>query len=206
MNELQTINDIIATAIKDSSYNSVLISCGVFIIYTLINKVVDVIKTKNKDKPLLEMANAIKGVSNNVVMLNNVLSKTIQDNERKESAKLRAVIPLVFNSFQASISQKSIEMIIHNHIDANKEFITENINKLVNTEYYKIYSILSNYEINNVIVSTKLKEDWIKETVDDILMIMYNQQDVITRIAQLNNKLSLNVNEYSTYIMNKTFN
>lgn len=206
MNELQTINDIIATAIKDSSYNSVLISCGVFIIYTLINKVVDVIKTKNKDKPLLEMANAIKGVSNNVVMLNNVLSKTIQDNERKESAKLRAVIPLVFNSFQASISQKSIEMIIHNHIDANKEFITENINKLVNTEYYKIYSILSNYEINNIIVSTKLKEDWIKETVDDILMIMYNQQDVITRIAQLNNKLSLNVNEYSTYIMNKTFN
>lgn len=206
MEEFQTINEVIAKTVETSSYNTVIISSCVFIVYTLIIKIVDVIKQKSKNKPIQDMATAIKDVSNNVVLLNTVLSKTIQDNEKKESAKLRSVITLVFNSFQATIAQKAIDVIIHNHIETNKEFIVENITKLVNTEYYKVYSILSNYEINNCIVSSKLKEDWIKECVDDILMIIYNQQDSITRISQINNKLSINVNEYSTYLLNKTFN
>lgn len=206
MEEFQTINEVIAKTVETSSYNTVIISSCVFIVYTLIIKIIDVIKQKSKNKPIQDMATAIKDVSNNVVLLNTVLSKTIQDNEKKESAKLRSVITLVFNSFQATIAQKAIDVIIHNHIETNKEFIVENITKLVNTEYYKVYSILSNYEINNSIVSSKLKEDWIKECVDDILMIIYNQQDSITRISQINNKLSINVNEYSTYLLNKTFN
>ncbi|MCQ2971687.1 MAG: hypothetical protein MJ209_00075 [archaeon] len=206
MGEFQTINEVIAKSVETSSYNTVIISSCVFIVYTLIIKIIDVIKQKSKNKPIQDMATAIKDVSNNVVLLNTVLSKTIQDNEKKESAKLRSVITLVFNSFQATIAQKAIDVIIHNHIETNKEFIVENITKLVNTEYYKVYSILSNYEINNCIVSSKLKEDWIKECVDDILMIIYNQQDSITRISQINNKLSINVNEYSTYLLNKTFN
>ena len=206
MNDFTTINDIVENSIKNSSYISVLISSGVFILYTLINKVVDVFKNKDKNKPFLEMAKAIKEVSSNVVMLNSVLTKTIQDNEKKELAKTRNVIILVFDSFQASLLHKCIDTIIHNHIEENKNMIVENINKLVSTEYYKLYSVLCNYEINDVSLASKLKEEWIKEVVDDILNIVYNKQDTMSRISQLNNKLSLDVNDYATYILNKTFN
>lgn len=83
MNELQTVNDIISNAVKNSSYITVLISSGVFIAYTLIIKLVDLYKSKAKNKPLLEMASAIKDVGENVVKLNQVLSKTIKDAEQK---------------------------------------------------------------------------------------------------------------------------
>lgn len=206
MEDFNTLNQIINESIRNSSYVSVIISSCVFIIYSLINKIVEVVKQKDRNKPLLEMASAIKDISSNVVMLNNVLNKTIQDSERKEISKAKNVVSLVFNSFQANIIQKCNEMIVHNHINDNKTLITENVNKLVSTEYYKTYSILSNYEIKDSIISSKLKEEWIKELTDDILMIMYNQQDDVTRIIQLNNKVSLDLTEYATYVINKTFN
>ena len=51
MDELQAVNDIVNNAVKDSSYVTVLISSGVFILYTLIIKIVDYYKSKDKHKP-----------------------------------------------------------------------------------------------------------------------------------------------------------
>ena len=84
--------------------------------------------------------------------------------------------------------------------------ITGNINKLVNAEYYKLYSTLSAYEIDEVNIANKLKEEWIKEVADNLIAIIYNGQDVITRITQTNNRLNIYINEYSTFINNKVFN
>ena len=95
---------------------------------------------------------------------------------------------------------------IHNNVEQNKIFITENITKLVSTEYFKLYSILSSYEINEVNVASKLKEEWIKEIAENVLAIVYDGQDAISRINQLNNRLYIYINDYSTYINNKTFN
>lgn len=205
MNEFQAINDVIDTSIRNSSYISVLISSGVFIIYTLINKLVDLFKNKDKNKPLIEMATAIKDVSVNVVMLNNVLNKLFRDDEKREISRTKSVITLVFTTFKSNIVHKCIDIIVHNHIDENKDYIIEIINKLVSTEYYKIYSALSAYEINDCPVSSKLKTEWIKEVTDDIIAIIYSNQDSATRIVQLNNKLLINVNEYSTFVTNKIF-
>ena len=94
----------------------------------------------------------------------------------------------------------------HNNIEKNKEFITDNITKLVSTEYYKLYSILSSYEINEVNVASRLKEEWIKEVADNMIAIVYDGQEAISRINQLNNRLLVYIGEYSTYINNKTFN
>lgn len=205
MNEFQAINDVIDTSIRNSSYISVLISSGVFIIYTLINKLVDLFKNKDKNKPLIEMATAIKDVSVNVVMLNNVLNKLFRDDEKREISRTKSVITLVFTTFKSNIVHKCIDIIVHNHIEENKDYILEIINKLVSTEYYKIYSALSAYEINDCPVSSKLKTEWIKEVTDDIIAIIYSNQDSPTRIVQLNNKLLINVNEYSTFVTNKIF-
>ena len=84
--------------------------------------------------------------------------------------------------------------------------IINNINKLVSTEYYKLYSNLSVYEIKEVNVASKLKEEWIKEIADNIIAIIYNGQDAIARITQVSNRINISINEYSTYVNNKTFN
>ena len=206
MNDLQTVNNIIDTAVKDSSYTTVIISCGVFIIYTLINKVIELYKAKDRNKPMLEMASAIKQVSENVVKLNQVLDKIFQDAEVKESNRISNIIRASFNSFKSEIITRSIDIIVHNNIETNKDSVKQSIYKTVSTEYYKVYSIFSAYEHDKVNVATKLKEEWIDNITEEVLQIIYNGQDATNRIRQINNKLSIDTEEYSIYINNKVFN
>lgn len=206
MDELQAVNDIVSNAVKDSSYTTVLISSGVFILYTLIIKVVDYFKSKDKSKPLLEMASAIKDVSENVVKLNQVLDKTIQDAEQKEYDRIGNVIVASFLSFKSAILDQCIDTIIHNNINVNKDNITQNIYKTVSTEYYKLYSIFSAYEHDSISVATKIKENWIDDVTDECIAVMYNGNDALTRIRQLNHKLGLISEEYSIYLKNKILN
>ena len=206
MNDLQTVNEIINTAVKDSSYITVIISCGVFIFYTLINKVIELYKAKNRNKPMLEMASAIKQVSENVVKLNQVLDKTFQDAEIKEANRITNIIAASFNSFKSEITTRAIDIIVHNNIEANRESVKQSIYRTVSTEYYKVYSIFSAYEHDKVNVATKLKEEWIDAVTEEVLQIIYNGQDATDRIRQINNKLSIDTEEYSIYINNKVFN
>ena len=206
MNDLQAVNEIINTAVKDSSYTTVIISCGVFILYTLINKVIELYKAKDRNKPMLEMASAIKQVSENVVKLNQVLDKTFQDAEIKEANRITNIITASFNSFKSEIITRAIDIIVHNNIEANRESVKQSIYRTVSTEYYKIYSIFSAYEHDKVNVATKLKEEWIDAVTEEVLQIIYNGQDATNRIRQINNKLSIDTEEYSIYINNKVFN
>lgn len=206
MEDLQAVNDIISNAVKDSSYITVLISSCVYIIYTLIIKVVDLYKTKDRNKPLIQMASAIKEVSQNVVKLNQVLDKTIQDAETREYNRLRTIISTAFSSFRSGVIDQCIDIIIHNNIEVNKESVRETVYKTVNTEYYKLHSIFSAYELNSINVSTKIKEDWIDDITKECLDIIYDGADSIVRIRQLSSKLHIIVESYSIYLQNKVFN
>lgn len=206
MNDFQTVNDIVNESVRNSSYYTVAISSCVFILYTLIIRLIGYFKEKAKNKPLIEMAEALKKNTANIVKLNSVLDKTLQEAERKKLRQCESAIDLGFKAFALRIGQEITSIIAHNNIDKNKELIVGNVNKLVNTEYYKLYSALSAYEINEVNVASKLKEEWIREVADNIIAIVYNEQDAITRITQVNNRLNVCISEYSTYINNKTFN
>lgn len=206
MEDLQTINDIINGAVKDSSYITVLISSGVFILYTLIIKVVDLFKAKDRNRPIIEMASAIKEVSENVVKLNQVLDKTIQDAETKEAGRINNIILTAFNSFKAALLNQCIDIIIYNHIETTKDNVKQTIYKTTSTEYYKLYSIFSAYEHDSVNVATKIKEEWIDDITNECLKIIYDGAEATLRIRQLNNKLNLIIEEYSIYIKNKVFN
>ena len=206
MNDFQTINEIVSESVKNSSYYTVAISSCVFILYALITNLVSYFKSKSKNKPLIEISKAMMEMTENIVKLNTILDKTFKDAERKEISKCKQVIDLAFRTFASRISQQCESVITNNNIEKNKEFITDNIAKLVSTEYYKLYSILSAYEINEVNVASKLKEDWIKEVADNMIAIVYDGQEAIARINQLNNRLLVYIGEYSTYINNKTFN
>ena len=206
MDELQTANDIVSNAVKNSSYVTVLISSSVFILYTLIIKLVDFYKSKDKNKPLLQMASAIKEISENVVKLNTVLDKQIQNAESKELTKVRQVISLAFDSFRANISKTCNEIIIHNNIDKNRDLIRENLSKTISTEYYKLYNVFSAYEVDGVNIATKIKDEWINDTTKECLEVIYDGQDKDVRIGQVLNKLTIIANEHSIYVNNKVFN
>lgn len=206
MNDFQTVNDIVNESVRNSSYYTVAISSCVFILYTLIVQLIGYFKGKAKNKPLIEMAEAIKENTENIVKLNGVLDKTLQGAEKKKVRQCESAIELAFRASSLRIVQEAASIIAHNNIDKNKDFIISNINKFVSTEYYKLYSALAIYEINDVNVASRLKEEWIKEIADNLIDIIYNGQDAITRITQVNNRLNVCISEYSTYINNKTFN
>lgn len=206
MEELQTINEIVNESVRNSSYITVIISSCVFITYTLIIRLVDYFKSKAKDKPLLEMSKAMKEMGDNIVKLNAVITKTFEEAEKKEIRQCDKTIQLGFKAMAFKLSQESASIIAHNNIDKNKELIRENLNKLVSTEYYKLYSALSAYEINEVNVSTKLREEWVKEIADAIITIIYDGQEAVIRIAHINDRINILINDYSTYVSNKIFN
>ena len=206
MDDFNQVNQIVSNAIKDSSYITVLISSGVYILYTLIIRLVDLFKAKDRNKPLIQMASAIKEVSENVVKLNTVLDKQIQDAESKELTKVRQVISLAFDSFRANISKTCNEIIIHNNIEENRDLIRENLFKTISTEYYKLYNVFSAYEVDGINIATKIKDEWIDDTTKECLEVIYNGQDKDVRIGQILNKLTIIANEHSVYVNNKVFN
>lgn len=206
MDDFNQINQIVSDAIKDSSYITVLISSGVYILYTLIIRLVDLFKAKDRNKPLIQMASAIKEVSENVVKLNTVLDKQIQNAESKELNKVRQVISLAFDSFRANISKTCNEIIIHNNIDTNRDLIRENLFKTISTEYYKLYNVFSAYEVDGINIATKIKDGWIDDTTKECLEVIYDGQGKDVRIGQILNKLTIIANEHSIYVNNKVFN
>ena len=206
MDDFNQINQIVSDAIKDSSYITVLISSGVYILYTLIIRLVDLFKAKDRNKPLIQMASAIKEVSENVVKLNTVLDKQIQNAESKELTKVRQVISLAFDSFRANISKTCNEIIIHNNIDTNRDLTRENLFKTISTEYYKLYNVFSAYEVDGINIATKIKDEWIDDTTKECLEVIYDGQDKDVRIGQILNKLTIIANEHSVYVNNKVFN
>lgn len=206
MEEFNQINDIIAESIKDTSYIAVLISSGVYLAYTLIIKLVDLFKAKDRNRPIVEMAAAVKQVSENVVKLNGVLDKTFQDAETKERNKVKNAICNAFDSFKWAVANTCHEIIIHNNIEQNKVLIKQNLFKVISTEYYKLYNVFSAYELDGICVATKLKEEWINAVTNECLAIIYDGQDSINRISQISNKLLILTNECSIYINNKVFN
>lgn len=206
MEEFNQINDIIAESIKDTSYITVLISSGVYLAYTLIIKLVDLFKAKDRNRPIVEMAAAVKQVSENVVKLNGVLDKAFQDAETKERNKVKNAICTAFDSFKWAVANTCHEIIIHNNIEQNKVLIKQNLFKVISTEYYKLYNVFSAYELDGICVATKLKEEWIDAVTNECLAIIYDGQDSVNRISQISNKLLILTNEYAIYINNKVFN
>lgn len=206
MEEFNQINDIIAESIKDTSYVTVLISSGVYLAYTLIIKLVDLFKAKDRNRPIVEMAAAVKQVSENVVKLNGVLDKAFQDAETKERNKVKNAICTAFDSFKWAVANTCHEIIIHNNIEQNKVLIKQNLFKVISTEYYKLYNVFSAYELDGICVATKLKEEWIDAVTNECIAIIYDGQDSINRISQISNKLLILTNGYSIYINNKVFN
>ena len=206
MQDFEIANEVINKAIQNSSYITVLISSGVFIVYTLIIRLVDYFKSKDRNRPLIEMAEAIKEVSENVVRLNNVLDRTFKIAELKEETNIKNIVSLACDSWTLDVVNYCNDVIIHDNIENNETNICNNLTKYIHTEYYKLYQLLSAYEINNINISTKLKEEWIEELAKECLNVICEGGDKVNRISHIHTKIQVTITGYSVYILNKVFN
>lgn len=203
MTEIAPTIDFVNQALKDYSLTAVIISSCIFILYTIVIKGIDYFRHKDQQKPMIEMVNSIKEVSNNVVKLNTILDKLFQDALRKDVEKSKMVIELSFFNFQSRIAHFCRNIIINNNIDINKNLVVANIKQTINTEYYKVYHNLSQYDIDGRPISLFLKEEWKEDCLNNILGIIYNGQEDKIRINQICNILYVKVNDWIIYINNK---
>lgn len=197
---------VLLEIINKGSISSAILLAIILILYQIITRVLDNIKSKDKNKPIVEMGAAIKEVGTNLTNLNVVLTKFIQDSTKRDAERCKNTIELSFTAFEHNLFDASRTIIVYNNILANKESISDNISQTVNSEYYKIISVLSLYEVDNKLVAVHLKKEWIVELINDLLNVIYNGQEAMIRINLIRSKLKAKVSNYSTYVYNKTFN
>lgn len=206
MDEITEINNIIASAVNDSSRTTVIISCAVFVIYTVIVKVVEIYKERAKSQPMSKLADAVNKIGDLVAQLNKRFDKTLGAIERKETHRISNVIAVAFDSFRCEILASCIDIIAYNSLSENETAIRQNLYTCVNTAYYKMYSTLSAYEHNDNNISTKLKQELIKEIADSCCEIIFTKQDNTSKIRALNQKLKYICDDNTIYLNNIIFN
>lgn len=165
-------------------------------IYLIITKTLDNKREDAQIKFSGELAKSINVISEFLVDI----TKNIIDKE-KDKCK-NAVEDSMFSTGMRLVSFVS-STIINNHIIDNKENILANINNIVNTEFYSIYSTLSMYKINGTVVSEYLDKQWMATIEQDMIDIIYNNLlDKDDKILSFSNKITLKFQTYVTFINN----
>lgn len=166
-------------------------------IYLVINKVLD---TRKDKKQATISENLITGFTK----LNNFLEYFTKDIIEKEQEKCNFAIESCFNSFSDALCKFSINTIIHNNVSNNKETIIANVRRLVDTEYWNIYSCLLLFKSGNSRVSDYLDTTWKEDITKDIIGIILNESKTKEqRIYDVNNKIHIDTNAYKIHIINK---
>jgi hypothetical protein len=196
------MNDLIEIALNQGI--SSLITVAVFI---LVYKYIDNAKKSTTEKFIEKTASNLEHITSSinrtVAFIDNITSKIIQ----KDKEKFRIAIELSFTSLNKALYDYAKETIINNNIDIKADIIKSNISHLVNNEYYKVYSTLALYQVNDERPSTAMKEEWKRELIEDIESIIFNDGlNTLDKINTMDIKLSIRIEDYSTYVYNKCFN
>lgn len=147
-----------------------------------------------------DIVEAIREIS---VQLHNVTNNIVE----RDKEKCKVSIELAFACFTKELCDYAFLTLYNNHIDRNKELIESNTETIVNSEYYKVYSVLGLYEINDRKVSTFLKDEWITDFEKAVINILFNDKvDAINKMNMLRNKLNIKAKDCANYIYNNTFN
>lgn len=147
-----------------------------------------------------ELVDSMREVS---VQLHNVTSNIVE----RDREKCKISIELAFIAFVKELCDFGFLTIYNNHLDENRSIIESNVESIINSEYYKVYSILSLYEINGRKVSQNLKPEWKEELSDGLINVIYNDKlNDIEKVNMLRTKLNIKGKDYSNYVYNNTFN
>lgn len=165
-------------------------------LYLIINKILD----NGKEDSQIKISAEITKSFNIMSQFLTDITKNIID---KEKDKCKNAIEDSMYSTCMRLVQFISSTLINNHVDANKDAILSNISNLVNTEFYSIFSTLSMYKINGVIVSDYLDKEWMAVIEQDMIDIIYvNMMDKDDKILSFSNRITLKFQTYITYITN----
>lgn len=187
--------EIIADALAQGVIPAIIV-----VIYLVIIKIIDTRKETAQTKISKELVNSISTISN---FLNNITSNIIS----KEHERCRIIIQLAFNNIEKELFIFIRDIIITNNIDIRHDYIVQSIENTINAQYYEVYNYLSTFDIDGRKVSNHCKESWKIELKDSLLKIVFdNKLDKTTKITEIETKLNSLINNYTTYVHNKTFN
>lgn len=208
------VDEWVTQVIKTGDIFVIGIVALMLVIYFFIQRYFDYNKHKNElvvSKELTDtlgnILSSIKDVSASMSSISAFLTRFTDSIINKDKDKCRIAIQLSFSSLEKELFLFGRETIIANNIDKKKEYILTAISKIVNAQYYELYSYLSYFEINNHRVSYLLKEDWKHELEQTMTEIIFDTNlDSVNRINVLETRLSAQIDDYTTYTHNKTFN
>lgn len=186
------MDNIILYALKEGLTPAIIV-----VIYLLIVKLIDSKREKANIKITNDLVAAINKISN---FLDNITTNIID----KDRDKCHCAIRQAFLSSASTIIEFVTKTIINNHINTNRDNIINNVEHLVNAEYYNIYNSLSLYTIDGNKVNEYLKEEWIKEVEKDAIDIIFNEKlDKETKILTFNNRMTIKCQNFAVYVINK---
>lgn len=199
---------MLSMELMENAINQGIWSAIVVGIYLVIAKIIDtykdivkhnkeVEKEKHQIKINQQLVDSISAVSDFI----NDTTKNILDRDKEKCVN---AIKNSFKGFANTIIKFGTDTIIANHIETNKINIIDNIEHIVNTEYYTLYSTLSLYKINNISISNYIKSEWKEEIKETIIQIIYaDEMNKEQKLYNLNNKINIKVNDYCIYVTNK---
>lgn len=186
----------------------------IVLIYLIVTKWFESKKESREEAVSKSMNERVNSLADNVsdiveamrevsVQLHNVTNNIVE----RDKEKCKVSIELAFACFTKELCDYAFLTLYNNHIDRNKELIESNTETIVNSEYYKIYSVLGLYEINDRKVSTFLKDEWITDFKKAVINILFNDKaDAMNKMNMLRNKLNIKAKDCANYIYNNTFN
>lgn len=166
-------------------------------LYLVINKIID----KKSEKKTVKLSSSLIDSFNKLNTLLDYFTKDIID---KEQDKCQFAIKTSFNAFCNALVNFSINTIINNNVDNNKQTIIENVQQLVSTEYWNVYSCLLLFKAGNNRVSEFLDDTWKDELIKDMTGIIFDKKKTKDqRLYNINNKIRIDINSYCVHVVNR---
>ena len=155
--------------------------------------IVEKIISSRKKDALVDIANLLNIVTNDII--------------EKDREKSKAVVDVALSYGGSEFIKFVNTTIVNNNIEENREQIEYNARQLVQSVFHDVYTKLNLYKGNTNYLSNYMKESWKDEIYDDIINIVYNTHtDKYRRIIAFNNRIDIRITSYAAHIVDSAFN
>lgn len=185
------------TELLQKSLEQGLIPGIIILVWLIVNKMIDAKKESKQIKLNRDVVDSFVTISN---YFKDITRHTIDKNRDR----CKKTIMLSFKASANTIIKFATATIINNNIEVNKENILDNIKRIINSEYYNLYTVLFTYNTDKNKITDYFKEEWKDELQKDLINIIYNNQlTKEQKLYNINNKLNIRIEDYYVYVTNK---
>lgn len=185
------------TELLQKSLEQGLIPGIIILVWLIVNKMIDAKKESKQIKLNRDVVDSFVTISN---YFKDITRHTIDKNRDR----CKKAITLSFKASANTIIKFATVTIINNNIEVNKENILDNIKRIINLEYYNLYTVLFTYNTDKNKITDYFKEEWKDELQKDLINIIYNNQlTKEQKLYTINNKVNIRVEDYYVYVTNK---